>query len=551
MSEKKVHPKLLPVGVQSFPQMIEENYVYVDKTEVIYKLVKSGSRAFFLSRPRRFGKSLTVSTLAEYFKGNEELFRGLALHKLEPPKSEGGWKEHIVFRFDLSTENYRESQGAIRKLRLNLMRPIKKIESELGVSPDLEESVSGRFINAIDQASKISGNQVVILVDEYDQPLGQNLDNLSLFDSLRDELRSFFTVLKSASDKIAFSFLTGVTRFPGLTLFSGLNQVNNVTFDEKYADICGVTESELEQVFSANIDEMAVELGADRAEMIGKLRYQYDGYDFTGAGLKIYNPYSLVLSFDHLRISDFWFETGTNRLLITELAKFGDIFRAVSTNYDVTSDIDSLSQYTYDKDERNMITLLFQSGYLSIKSKLTDVDFALGYPNREVQNGMIKYLVDYIVNRNESLTNEANEIARSFRLGKSEEFMKGVNFVFSKLTHKESNKSEQDFKTIMKSILISSNVDPQTEVAGPIGTADLIAKTQHYIYIFEFKLKGKNSADTVLKQAFDQIETQGYARPFTEDPNETRTIVKVVIVFDEIKRKPVKWEFRGLPPTED
>ena len=368
---------LYPIGIQSFEEIRNSDYVYVDKTTLIYQMVSKG-KYYFLSRPRRFGKSLLVSTMEAYFSGRKELFEGLAMESLEKE-----WTEYPVLHLDLTGSSYTD----ISHLKVSLDQYLRKWESLYDVTP-MSEDLSSRFKDIIDAAYRKAGQKVVILIDEYEKPIIDNIDNPELMEQFRRELQGFYSVIKGKDNAIRFAFLTGVTKLGKMSIFSGLNNLNDISMDARYADICGISEQELKSTFGESVEELARanELSVD--DCYKKLAQMYDGYHFTENSVGIYNPFSLLNTFNSGKFRMYWFETGTQTFLVRYLKQGKYNLDNISRN-DVSLEILTGSNYVSPAP----ITLMYQAGYLTIKGFNPDFfTYNLDYPNEEVKRGFMHSL---------------------------------------------------------------------------------------------------------------------------------------------------------------
>lgn len=368
---------LYPIGIQSFEKIRTGGFVYVDKTALIYRLATSGQYCF-LSRPRRFGKSLLVSTMEAYFSGRKELFEGLAMESLEKE-----WTEYPVLHLDLTGSSYTD----ISHLKVSLDQYLRKWESLYDVTP-MSEDLSSRFKDIIDAAYRKAGQKVVILIDEYEKPIIDNIDNPELMEQFRRELQGFYSVIKGKDNAIRFAFLTGVTKLGKMSIFSGLNNLNDISMDARYADICGISEQELKSTFGESVEELARanELSVD--DCYKKLAQMYDGYHFTENSVGIYNPFSLLNTFNSGKFRMYWFETGTPTFLVRYLKQGKYNLDNISRN-DVSLEILTGSNYVSPAP----ITLMYQAGYLTIKGFNPDFfTYNLDYPNEEVKRGFMHSL---------------------------------------------------------------------------------------------------------------------------------------------------------------
>lgn len=368
---------LYPIGIQSFEKIRNGGFVYVDKTALIYRLAASG-QYYFLSRPRRFGKSLLVSTMEAYFSGRKELFEGLAMESLEKD-----WSEYPVLHLDLTGSSYID----ISHLKMSLDQHLRKWESLYDVAP-MSEDLSSRFKDIIDAAYLKTGQKVVILIDEYEKPIIDNIDNPELMEQFRRELQGFYSVIKGKDNAIRFAFLTGVTKLGKMSIFSGLNNLNDISMDARYSDICGISEQELKSTFGESVKELARanELSVD--DCYKKLAQMYDGYHFTENSVGIYNPFSLLNTFNSGKFRMYWFETGTPTFLVRYLKQGNYNLDNISRN-DVSLETLTGSNYVSPAP----ITLMYQAGYLTIKGFNPDFfTYNLDYPNEEVKRGFMHSL---------------------------------------------------------------------------------------------------------------------------------------------------------------
>lgn len=368
---------LYPIGIQSFEKIRTGGFVYVDKTALIYRLATSGQYCF-LSRPRRFGKSLLVSTMEAYFSGRKELFEGLAMESLEKE-----WTEYPVLHLDLTGSSYTD----ISHLKVSLDQYLRKWESLYDVTP-MSEDLSSRFKDIIDAAYRKAGQKVVILIDEYEKPIIDNIDNPELMEQFRRELQGFYSVIKGKDNAIRFAFLTGVTKLGKMSIFSGLNNLNDISMDARYADICGISEQELKSYFSESVKTLAEVNGFSVEECYEKLASMYDGYHFSENSIGVYNPFSLLNTFNSGKFRMYWFETGTPTFLVRYLKQGKYNLDNISRN-DVSLETLTGSHYVSPAP----ITLMYQAGYLTIKGFNPDFfTYNLDYPNEEVKRGFMHSL---------------------------------------------------------------------------------------------------------------------------------------------------------------
>ena len=508
-----------PIGIQNFESIRNDGYVYVDKTALIYRLVDEG-RYYFLSRPRRFGKSLLISTLEAYLSGKKELFKGLAIERLEQD-----WTEYPILHLDLNNQRYNTVESLNEILDLNL----SKWEDLYG-RYDKEKTLSLRFAGVIERAAIKSGHRVVVLVDEYDKPLLQAINDEALQDEFRAILKAFYSVLKTDDRYIKFALLTGVTKFGKVSVFSDLNNLIDLSMNRRYQSICGITKEEITKYFDEPVHELADGYGISYDAALARLKEDYDGYHFLNNGVDVYNPFSLLNTFANCEFGRYWFETGTPSYLV-EVMKQDNYPLPDLTQEQVTGDflnsIDSMST--------NPIPLIYQSGYLTIKDYDTEFRFyTLGFPNKEVEEGFTDYLLPFYTNirQGESAFYIGNFV-RDLRIGRVDDFMRRMETMLSDTDYKIVGDSELYFQNAF--YLISRMLGFYTEVERETsnGRMDMTVKTNDYVYIFEFKLNG--SADDALRQ----IDEKGYAKPFALD---NRKIIKVGINFSLKKRCIEEWK---------
>ena len=505
---------LYPIGIQSFEKLREGDYIYVDKTALLYNLTRQ-SQYVFLSRPRRFGKSLVLSTLEAYFEGRKELFEGLAMAELEKE-----WKASPVFHLDLNRGPY----TSVENLRLHLIAQISKLEDKYG-RREAEVVISDRFSGVIERAAEKTGRNVVVLIDEYDKPLLEVIGNPELMVAMRDELRGFYSVLKSCDKYIRFAMLTGVTKFGHLNIFSGLNNIYDLTFDIEYASLCGITEEELLGNFSESIKTMAGVCGCSYDEMVLRLRNMYDGYRFTQVITLVYNPFSLLMAFQRKTLGHFWFQTGTPKYLVELLQ---------NRNYRLTelegtiSDEDSLSAFNPDSDD-DPIPVMYQSGYLTIK----DFDprrnkFSLDFPNEEVRKGFMKYLYPFYA-KTKVKQQFAYELFRDeIEDGNAGDFMQRLQALTADMSYEILANCENDFQNLLFIIFSLASIKPTVERRTSDGRIDMVVETENFVYVMEYKVDG------TAQQAMDQINSKQYSLPWTAD---ARPVIKIGANFSTVERR--------------
>lgn len=492
----------------------------MDKTAEIYKLAKEG-RYYFLSRPRRFGKSLLVSTMEAYFSGRKELFSGLAIEKLEAE-----WKQHPVLHLDLSGVSYTDESVLERVLSDKLA----KWETLYG-AVNTSDILGLRFKEVIDAAYNKTGNQVAILIDEYDKPIIDNLGNEPTLSHLRSALQGFYSVMKSMDARIRFGFLTGVTKIGKMSVFSGLNNLNDISMIPDYVDICGVSETELHEYFDESISELSSANEMSKEECYVKLKSMYDGYHFCEDSIGIYNPFSLLNTFQNKKFREYWFETGTPGFLVEVMRK---------TSFDVTTlenqTVDSTLMSNAEAIFENPVPYLFQSGYLTITG-YNDMFrlYQLGFPNQEVKNGFLNCLLKYYVpiSPDMSGTTLIYQLWHSITEGNPKSFMQILSSLFANTSYQIQGETEKDFQYAMYIISALLGEYVQVERTTSNGRIDLIIQTKEFIYIFELKVNA--DADVALRQ----IDEKGYARPFEGD---SRKLFKIGVNFLTATRRIEDWK---------
>lgn len=510
--------RLYPIGIQNFEKIRKEGYLYIDKTALIHQMVTTGSY-YFLSRPRRFGKSLLVSTIEAYFQGKKDLFEGLAMAALEKE-----WLEHPIFHLDLNISKYASATDLVDILDRN----VAAWEGLYGSDP-AERSLPLRFAGVILRAYKRTGRRVVILVDEYDKPLLQTLHDEALQEEMRSTLKPFYGVLKTMDGCIRFALLTGVTKFGKVSVFSDLNNLEDISMINAYADICGVTDAEIRGELKEDVQALADALGLEYEAALVRLKENYDGYHFTPNVPGVYNPFSLLNTFKNRQFGDYWFETGTPTYLVELLKRTKyDLYDMAhtETSADVLNSIDATSY--------NPIPVIYQSGYLTIK----DYDsrfgyYTLGFPNREVEEGFVKYLLPFYANVN--ATKSAFEIGRfvqSVERGDVDNFLERLQSFFADTPYELARDLELHYQNVLFIVFRLVGLYTQVEYHTNRGRIDLVLKTDRYIYVMEFKLDG------TAEEALRQIEAKGYAEPFAHDGRE---IIKVGVNFSSSVKNIERW----------
>lgn len=513
-------PRKLPVGIQSFEKLRSEGFVYVDKTALIYKLTQAGVPCF-LSRPRRFGKSLLLSTIEAYFKGKRELFHGLAIEKLEQ-----NWHEYPVLHLSLNAEKYDSKE----RLADMLERQLQTWE-QLYQTDGKGITYSGRFMTVIKQACEQTGRRVVVLIDEYDKPLLRSFDNPKLQDEFRETLTAFYTVLKDADPWLQFVLITGVTKFAQMGIFSNLNQLSDISFDLDYNTLCGMTLPEIEATFAPELEAMAQKQKLSHQALLEKLTRLYDGYRFTDDEefTQMYNPFSVLSALMKRSFGSYWFSSGTPTFLVDMLKK---------TDFDLREmdgiEVGAASLSDDRADVNNPIPMVYQSGYLTIKKYDERFNmYTLGFPNEEVKYGFLNFATPFYT---PVLQNDTNfyigKFVHELETGDTESFLTRLRAFFADFPYDLNREKENNYQIVFYLVFKLMGQFTESEVRSACGRADAVVKTPDYIYVFEFKLDG--SAEAALRQ----IDEKGYLLPYTADG---RRLVKVGVSFDKEKRNLGEW----------
>ena len=511
--------------IQSFDKIIEDGYVYVDKTDLLYNLVKGGT-IYFLGRPRRFGKSLLVSTLKHYFLGHKELFKGLKIDSLEKD-----WFEYPVFHIDFNGVDFTK-EGALEQ---KLEGYVATWEREYGSTPQWT-NLGDRFVYVLKQAHERTGRRCVVLVDEYDKPLLDVLDSgaevivdvdsnrVLLEERNREVLRSFYSTFKAADADLQFVLLTGVTKFSQITVFSGFNQPKDISMDGRYDTLCGITQEELESYFAGPIAELAKVYRCDVPEMKRRLKQRYDGYHFSTQLTDVYNPFSMLNVFDALEMQDYWFSSGTPTYLVRLLSHAQEGLDEMTGKYYERQEF-----IDYRATVEKPLPMIYQSGYLTVKDyNWEDETFLLDFPNNEVKKGFLTVVAANYLNPSESTGTFAISLSKTLKAGNLEEFHKLLTAFLASIPYSMRRKNdEREWEryfhyTFYLILRLMSLYVVYTEKEQSQGRVDCIVETDKYVYIFEFKL------DSTAAAALKQIEDKGYARPYEAD---SRKLYKVGVNF--------------------
>lgn len=517
----------LPIGVQSFAKLRKDSYVYVDKTRYIYELVK-GSPQYFLSRPRRFGKSLFLSALRAYWEGKKELFEGLEIMELEAG-NEKAWQPYPVFYFDFNKENFQRDTA----LESVLDEHLRNWENIYGV--DGGNTLAERFRKLLATACETTGHRCVVLVDEYDKPLLDVLEKDDLEEHNKAVFKGFFSTLKSYDEYLQFVFITGVTKFSKVSIFSDLNQLNDISLQEKYAGICGITQEELLTAFEPEIDSMASSQGMNRNECLSELKKYYDGYHFHPNGEEVYNPFSLLKALDEREFNAYWFATGTPTFLVRRLKKLRfDLRQFLDGSLCATPSL--LTDYR--ADDQSMVSLLYQTGYLTITGYDRQARlYLLGFPNEEVKYGFMESLLpEYAPQSIPGSGTDIYTLRRRILQGDLDGIRDILTALFASIPYTTNDAPfEHYFQSVLYIVFTLLGQFVKCEVHSSRGRADCIMETDEFVYIFEFKV------DQPADAALAQIEEKGYDLPYRADK---RQIFKIGVGFDSESRSLKDWLVR-------
>lgn len=516
MAEKRRYP----IGLQTFEDVVNQNCVYVDKTEYVYKMASSPTRNFFLSRPRRFGKSLLVSTMKAYFEGRKELFKGLAIEKLEKD-----WIAYPVIRLDLSQGKYYE----LERMYDTFNWLLNQYEKAYGLSQKKDWDFNNRLTSIIHAAYEQTSRKVVVLIDEYDAPMLDSINDPDLQEQIRHRVRDLFSPLKAQSDYLHKVFLTGISKFSQLSIFSELNNLYDMTFKAEYEGICGITEEELLTQMKPDIEWLSEASDCTYDEAVAELKCHYDGYHFCDRMTDIYNPWSLINAFEDGKIDDYWFSTGTPTMLVNVLRKS-------------KIDMPMLEGLVADMGRFNAPTeritdpvpVLFQSGYLTLKAYDKQRDrYTIGFPNEEVYRGFAKSLYKYYANveMDENIRSRMDKAYLDFKFGDTgvDDFLDAIRKWYSSIPYSitDRNQNEQLYQSLLYALLVALGADVHAELQTSDGRMDISLKMQDAIYILEFKYH-KTQED-----AIEQVKKKDYAVVFASDP---RPVYAVPMNVDAEKR---------------
>ena len=514
-----------PIGIQTFEKIRKGGFLSVDKTKYVYDVCHPG-QFVFLSRPRRFGKSLMTSTFDAYFSGRKDLFKGLAIEKLETE-----WKHYPVLHFSLASAK----RGTVEDLDSLIQYQLGSAEEEYGIENRDSHNITIRFRRLVEDIYRKTGTQVVVLIDEYDAPLLTVLHDSDKLEPIRTELQSFYSPLKDLDPYLRFVFITGISKFSQLSIFSQLNNLNNISMLPQYAGICGITEQELKDNFQEGITELGKANNMTEGEVLEKLKLKYDGYCFAEDSEGVYNPFSLLSAMQNKKLGNYWFSTGTPTFLVNMMKKFHADLTQIDGSEAAPEEFDAPTE-----DMQSILPLFYQSGYLTIKAYDPVVNlYRLGYPNEEVKVGLMRTLVPYYVTKNVNLTNNtAAKMYLALRKDDMDECLTLARAFFAGIPYQEGTlqdapTSEGHFTAMLYVMFSFLSQYVYSQVRTAKGRMDILMKTDTTIYVMELKLDG------TVEEALRQIDDKGYAIPYEADG---RRIVKVGIRFSSEDRTITAWK---------
>lgn len=512
---------LYPIGVQNFESLRKDGYLYVDKTAMIHRLVSTG-RYYFFSRPRRFGKSLLLSTLEAYFQGKRELFDGLAMAELEKD-----WAVYPVLHLDLNIGKYNTPE----ELDAILNEALLQWEAVYGVGEG-ETTLALRFNGIIRRAHRQTGQRAVVLVDEYDKPMLQSIGNPELQKAYRLTLKSFYGVLKSRDGDIKFALFTGVTKFSKVSIFSDLNNLNDISRDNDFVSLCGITHDELHRYFEPGIRALAEMQKMTYEAACAKLKEDYDGYHFEWDTEGIYNPFSLLNTFFKKKFGSYWFETGTPTYLVELLQAYHYDLHHLEAEQTTAEVLDSV--YNDDSDENDPIPVLYQSGYLTIRDYDARFDtYTLGFPNREVEEGFVRFLTPYYTGKTKREGEfEIKKFVHEVEVGEPEAFLCRLRSFMAGTPYELIRDLELHYQNVLFIVFRLMGFYTQVEYHTSRGRVDLVLQTDDYVYVMEFKLDG------TAEEAIRQIDERQYAAPFATD---SRRVFRIGVNFSSEERNIERW----------
>ena len=520
--------RLYPVGIQDFEDFRSRGLIYVDKTAYVYRMANGGGRTVFLSRPRRFGKTLLCNTLKHYFLGHRDLFKGLAIDSLEKD-----WTVYPVLNFDMS----RCKSDNINEVKTLIDGMLRQYEEQWHICDPID-SLGGRLQNIVLKAHQATGQKVVLIFDEYDSPVLNVIDSEEKQIAMRSLFNTFYGPVKSMYEHLRFVFITGITKFSQMSIFSSINNISNITMDAAYEGICGITADELEQYFAPDIEELATNLRCTPEQALQRLRDRYDGYHFSKRLTDVYNPFSLVNAFDKMQLGMYWFDSATPSSLIKVL----DHYQFRLDNLEGVTLMESAFNQPFDNFD-NAIPILTQSGYLTIKDYDWEEEvYTIGIPNKEVYDGLYNCLMARYLNKNQ-MVNDGILIAvsRAMRDDDIDAALRAVQSYLAALPYDLSNKTEKDYETILRVLFDGLGIKVDTEVKNATGRCDVVMKSKTTVYVLELKLDGNGTVDDALAQ----IDEKNYLIPYWNDP---RPKVKVGVLVDPTRRTITEWKQENKRP---
>ena len=517
--------KRYPIGIQTFSEIRKGDYLYIDKTEYVYRMTHADAKYMFLSRPRRFGKSLLVSTLHAYFEGRKELFEGLAIANMETE-----WEQYPVLHFDMSLGKHMDKDALNRYLH----NMLQNNELRLGIKTRDVEDTNVRFTNLIMDIYHQTGKQVVVLIDEYDAPLLDVVHEEKDLPVLRNVMRNFYSPLKACDPYLRYVFLTGITKFSQLSIFSELNNIKNISMEREYADICGITEEEIKRHMKEGMDELADKLQVTHDEVLDALKENYDGYHFTWPSPDVYNPYSLLNAFSDGRLNSYWFGSGTPTYLIEMLRKYNVLPSEIGNIEAMAADFDAPTEQM-----ESIVPLLYQSGYITIKSGNPQMGlYLLDIPNKEVRVGLMRSLLPNYVNRQVRTCNvTVAKMSLAISEGRMDDALRLLQTFLGTVPYCDNTDYEGHYQQLMYIIFSMLSYEVDVEVRTPHGRVDMVLKTHDKLYLIELKIN--KNAD----KAMEQINLKNYSDRFALCK---LPVVKVGINFDSKRGTIEDWKIETV-----
>ena len=509
--------KEIPIGIQAFSSLIEGNFVYLDKTDMIYRIANKKA-CYFLSRPRRFGKSLTLSTLKAYFEGCKELFVGTKMETLESK-----WEKYPILYFDFNSAKY----DSLQNFQNSLSDRLEDYETQYGLQSKSE--LSTRFLRLVTAVHNQTGKDVVILVDEYDKPLLNNILNTELQDLIRAELKAFYGVLKTCDGQIKMAFITGVTKFSKVSLFSDVNNLKDISTDMDFSTLCGATEQEIHDNLDFYVQRMADFNNMTKDECYKELKKWYEGFHFHQDSVDIYNPFGLMKALDLKEFGDYWFESGTPTFLVELMKKHQMSLRNLDNTRRTADQLSKIDNFNND-----VVPLLFQSGYLTIKGYDKFLKrYTLGMPNNEIGEALPKFILNFNLPNNRDGEFDITNFIEDVYNGDCDGFMKRLAAFLADNSYQVVGEAELYFQNVFYLIFKLLGFYGEVERATSDGRMDAVVKTPQYIYVFEFKL------DKPAQETLDQINSKEYALPFSADG---RKLFKIGVSFSSETRRVAEWK---------